>query len=105
MNKTLDSWIRIGDDKYEGSLVGNRKGFESLKSAIEEMFERGEDSVSIDADTDFGTLILVEEPKVDEKHRPWQLKLAGWVLAPFLVAWLFVLPVYGLYSLYEFLCR
>ena len=100
MASKIESWIRVGDEKYDDCLVGNRKGLEDLKVAIEKVLEREDGSVEMAdyTDSDFISLVLADSEERVEPEKSSGMKALTSLLVFLVILWLLVLPVWGIYS-------
>lgn len=107
MSSEIESWIRVGDERYDDCLVGNRKGLEALKSAIDDVLARGDGSTELASftDSDVTLLVLADEKVKKEPQKSWRIRLFESFIVLFLFIWLLFLPIWGAFSLIRHLLK
>lgn len=91
-------WVKIYDEGWDDSIVGNKEGLLALKQAIDDAIENECVEVANRFQSDFGVVALSdqgwEQTESQEVKGPWN------VIVPFvLFIWAVVLPLYAIYKL------
>ncbi|WKE65512.1 hypothetical protein PVT67_17875 [Gallaecimonas kandeliae] len=93
-------WVKIYDDAWDDSIVGNREGLLALKQVIDDALENECVEVKGRFESDFGLVALKNADW--EQIDPQEVKGVMRFIAPaFLFAWCVVLPIYALWALFR----
>lgn len=105
MKDQIESWIRVGDETYEDCLVGNRKGLEALKNAIDASFESESNSSELAdyTNADFDFVVLAQDHEIEQEKESFDTKLMRYFIGTLVLFWLVILPVLGIYGLIKIL--
>jgi hypothetical protein len=91
-------WVKIYDEAWDDSIVGNREGLLALKNTIDEALKNECIEIKDKFKSDFGVVALSQldwdSSDVESNEGIW-----GYLIGFILFVWMVALPIYAIYKL------